>query len=174
MLFGNRYEKSLINQYIISPFNGYSIDKNTAFFDLLCDFCSSVAHNGVIFPKGVNKQDHVRVFYSSFALGIILACSKNETQSEEISGGVMRAFANTAKQNGMGQQQILEKMSYILNCYDNLANSLEKATPNKEGAYISIAFLSQVGIKPTQEAIYAMYNLFDSFSAAFSNPNISK
>ena len=168
MLFGNKFEKALIAQYIVSPFNGYSIDKNTAFIDLLFDFCSSVAHNGVVFPNGINKRDQAKVFYSSYALAIILACSKNENQSEEISGGATRAFANTAKQNGMSQQQILEKLSYILDCFEGIGKEIDAAHPEKQGAYAAMAFLSQVGVKPTKENIYAMYSLYDKFFEAYT------
>ena len=168
MLFGNRFEKALISEYIISPFNGYSINKNTAFIDLLLDFCSSVAHNGVVFPNGISKQDQTKVLYSSFALGIILACSKNESQSGEISGGATRAFARTAKQNGMSQQQILEKLSCIMDYFDSIGKEIDSAAPEKQGAYAAMGFLSQVGVKPSKDNIYAMYSLYDRFFEAYT------
>ena len=156
MLFGNRFEKNLFDRYIVQPFDGFSVDRNTAFFDLLCDFCSSVAHNGVVFPRGISKPDYAKVFYSCYALGIMLSCSGNESKSQEISRGAVQAFNSTARQNGMGQQQIMDRLSYVLNCFDGLDKALDSSPSEKQGAYVAMAFLSQMGIKPIEENIYAM------------------
>lgn len=167
MLFGNRFEKALFDRYIIKPFDGYVVDNSISFFDILCDFCSSVAHNGFVFPCGIKKQDYAKVFYSSYALGTILSCSANEKDGEKISGGAVKAFANTAKQYGMSHQQVVDRLSYITASFDNMLNAMDNVPPEKEGAYVAMSFLNQVGVKPTEENVRAMFILFDKYKEAF-------
>jgi len=169
-IFTSRFEKAMYRELFDLPFRGYDTSQQSTLSNLIFDFCSSVAHNGAIFPKGVEKKQRERVLYASFSLGTMIATVISpDEKAADITYQASMGYATSAKQSGAPKDLVVERLALITKFIDAAYMHMDQyeGDSEKQEAAMRYVFLTWFSVEPNQVTAGGLTDEIDKFADAY-------